>query len=247
MGYMDSTLPGLAPVASAQSAQSLGTIAGSAAGALNFNPITAGVGLLGSAASTYFANKAAKTNQRDAFEQQKWMMQNRYQMQTRDLKAAGLNPMLAVTQGAPMPGSVGQAPVQKVEAINEMSQAMLSSAQAQKTVQETENLKIENSNLRDTGLLLQKQWFKTQSEIDEIDQRAKTGKASETEITRRAELIEIQKELMRVQILLGRQEWGIKRPEQIASGTQAAEISATIERALAPLIKMLGGAAQAVK
>lgn len=235
MGYMD--------------AISLGSIASPAAagGASAFNPATAVGALAASGAASWYGNRMGQKRQHEAFDQQKYMMENRYQMQVKDLKAAGLNPMLAYASPAPMPGSVGQAQTNKPDVVGDVTQGTLASAQAAKTRQETENLKLESNNIQNTAVQILKQISKTEAEIAEIDQRAKTGKASEQELQRRTELMSIQKELVRVQASLGSQELQIKTPEQIASGTEGAAVSATISRILKPLIDMLGGAARATR
>lgn len=231
MGYMDKVTD-------------LGSVFGTATGGGSMNPMAALGGLAGEAASAWYGNRMAQQRQREAYGQQLTMMQNRYQMQTKDMMAAGLNPMLATSQGAPMPGGVGQAQTNKPDLVQAISNAMVSTAQSGKIKQETENLKTENENLKNTAVLLQKQTSKTEAEIEEIDQKIKTGKATEAEINRKTELMEIQKELVRVQIELGVQERKLKHPEEIASGTQGAEISAIISRTLKPLIDMLSGAAR---
>lgn len=235
MGYMDNMTD-------------LGTVAGVAApvsAGAAVNPVTALGGLGMSVASALYGNRMAKKRQNEAFDQQKWMMQNRYQMQVKDLQAAGLNPMLAYTQGAPMPSSVGQAPSHSPDMVAALSTATLSSAQASKTRQETENLKIENNNLRNTSQILMKQISKIDAEVEEIDTKIKLNKASESEINRRTELLSLQKELVAIQAKLGAQELDIKTPEQIASGTHGAAVSATVSRILKPIIDILGGTTRA--
>lgn len=246
MGYLDSSpaLPGLSP----ESVTNLGSISKAApAGAASFNPAMALGGLAIEGASAWYNNRQAQKRQREAFDQQKWLFSNRYQMQTKDMMAAGLNPMLAVSQGAPSPSTPGQAPTTKPDLSGAMAQATLASAQAHKTRQETENLKVENFNLQTTAGILIQNITKTQNEIDEIESRMNVNKASEKEIQKRTELMNYQKELLSIQAKLGLQEYQTKRPEQIASGTQAAETAATIQRALKPLFDLLEGAARATR
>lgn len=222
MGYMDAST-------------NLGTVFGSggSTGALGaFNPyVMAGSAAL-EAGSAWYNNRMASKRQHEAFDQQKWMMQNRYQMQVGDLKAAGLNPMLAVSQGAPMPGSVGQAPVKSPDFINAMSNATISSAQAAKVRQETENLKIENNNLQNAAMIQLKMASKIDAEIDEIDSKIAQNKASKEEIDRRATLL-------KVQALLAAQEFAIKTPEEIASGTEGAVVAAKAQRMYKPIFDLL--------
>lgn len=221
MGYMDGVTD-------------LGTVFGSgSAGAVGgFNPVA---GLAGGAlefASNWYGNRKAQARQREAFDQQKWMMQNRYQMQVGDLKAAGLNPMLATTQGAPMPGSVGQASVKTPDMVNAMANATVSSASAYKMRQEALNLQIENNNLRNISVIQLKTMGKINAEIDEIDSKIEQNKASKEEINRRADLL-------RAQALLVMQEFRTKEPEEIASATEGAVTSAKIKRIYSPLFDIL--------
>lgn len=230
MGYMDGI--------------SLGSISSAASGgaAAAFSPVAA-IGTMGAeAASAWYGNRMAQRNQHEAFDQQQFMYNNRYQMQVRDLQKAGLNPMLAYAQPAPMPGSVGQAPVQKPDMAGAMVQSTLASAQAAKLRQETENLKVEQSNAMQTGILINQQIQKVNSELEEIDTKIKNNKASEKEIQKRTELMDYQKVLLQVQAGLGNQELAIKTPEQIASGTVGAEVAAHVSRILKPLLDTLGQA-----
>lgn len=227
MGYMDSELPGLSP----QSTLNLG-VTGSAQGAASgFNPMTALGGLGIEAASAWYSNRKAQARQRESFDQQKWMMQNRYQMQTKDLMAAGLNPMLAVSQGAPMPNAPGQAQVSKPDLLNAMANATISSAQAEKLKQETINLKGDLLLKTQEFALLGRQYDRIGSEIRDLEQKVASGKASEEDTKQLKKLHEAQEQSERQGIKM-------KRPEEIASGTEAAVWAAHISRALKPLVDM---------
>jgi len=224
MGYMDTVqLPGIT-----------GTAVGASSG---LNPLTALGGMGLEAASAFYGNRMAAKRQHEAFDQQKWMMQNRYQMQTKDMMAAGLNPMLAVNQGAPMPNAPAAAPVNKPDMVNAMANAQISSAQAAKIRQETENLKIENQNLQNTAAAYPTVMTKMAKEIQEIEQRIATGNATKEDT-------EKLKELHAQQAKLAGQEYDIRRPEQLASGIDAAKYSAMVTRVLKPLIDILIGASK---
>ncbi|WNK12395.1 MAG: DNA pilot protein [Microvirus sp.] len=219
MGYMDSL--------------NLGSITGAAGpAAAAFNPVTAIGSFAGEAASAWYSNRQAQARQHEAFDQSKWMASNKYQMQVKDMMAAGLNPMLATQSGAPMPSTPSPASVQKPDLINAMANATLASAQAAKLRQETDNLKLTSSNIQTEGVNLNTIGFRIQAEIEEIDQKIKTGKATQQEI-------EARRDLLRIQNKLGQQELDIKRPEQAASGLDAANYSAAATRVLEPLIKIL--------
>lgn len=60
-------------------------------------------GLVGDVAGGLYGNYASAKAATKQFDREKWMMGHRYQLQVEDLKAAGLNPMLAVGATPPMP------------------------------------------------------------------------------------------------------------------------------------------------
>jgi len=224
MGYMDAitSLPGISAL-------------GGGGAAAAFNPLVA-VGSLGAeGASAWYSNRMAEKRQHEAFDQQLMMMQNRYQMQTKDMMAAGLNPMLAVNQGAPSPTTPSAAQVTKPDLLAAVTNAQLASAQAAKIRQETENLKIDSENLKNTAAAWPTMMQKLQAEINDLEQKVKSGKASEEDT-------KALKSLHEIQTTLGKQEYDTKRPEQIASGIDAANYSAMVSRVLKPLIDALNSA-----
>lgn len=70
---------------------------------MGFDPISAVVGTVLGGADTWYGQRKADQRQHQAQDFERDMFEHRYQMQVKDLKAAGLNPMLAYTQG---PGGV---------------------------------------------------------------------------------------------------------------------------------------------
>lgn len=66
------------------------------------NPATLASNALAGGEKLYDNYASAKAATK-AFDREKWMMENRYQLQVSDLKKAGLNPALAYGQQAPMP------------------------------------------------------------------------------------------------------------------------------------------------
>lgn len=213
----------------------------SAGGAAAFNPALALGGAALEIGATAYGNRLAQKRQREAFDQMKEMYGQRYQMQVKDLKAAGLNPMLAYTQGAPSVASAGQAQTKSPDMINAMSNAMVSSAQAGKIRQETLNLQMENINTQETGVNLQYLRGKIAAEIDDLDASIKLKGATKDETEKRAKLIEVQTLLTEVTKKLSAQELKIKFPQEIASGTEGAKIGAYINATLEPLIRALSG------
>ncbi len=93
--------------------------------------VTSPLGALGiDVGGTLYGNYASAKAATKAFDREKWLMSNKYQMQVADLKAAGLNPALAYGAPAPIPG-VPQATQRGVErASSSALNARLMQAQA---------------------------------------------------------------------------------------------------------------------
>lgn len=204
----------------------------------------------GASAAKEYASGAL--NQRYALERQHQAQdfsaqqyEKRYQTQTADMKKAGINPMLAATQGASSApqssaaGGGGNVNFREAENTSKMA-----TAQEAKTRQETSNLKTEQKNLEAIQDKLNMEVTKTANEVLEIDQKIKTGRATEQEIVLRQELTKRQTQLTEMQFKLATQAYNIGRPEEMASGTKAAEYSAIVEKTLQPVIKALGGVKQ---
>lgn len=168
----------------------------------------------------------------------------RYQTQTADMKKAGINPMLAVNQG---PGSAPSSSAASGGGQADFTGAETQSAQRSKMEAETKNIKTENTNIRLLGQKLSSEITKVDQEIKEVDQRIKTGRATEQEIILRQELTKRQSELTEMQFKVATQTYNIGRPEEMASATRAAEVSAQVQRVLQPIIDALGGVSKVRK
>lgn len=208
----------------------------------------AALGVGADLASTAFGNRLQTRAAHHAQDFSAQQFAKRYQTQVADLRAAGLNPMLAYGQ-SPGSGPSGIMPQQRTpeNISSKINETRLVSAQAAKINEETENLKFERKNIATIQYKLTQEVMRTNREVDEIDQRIKTGKAQEGEHQKRQELIEQQKHLTSLQAQLAAQEKNIKRPEEIASGTEGAVQAAHISRVLKPLIDAINGALKNIK
>lgn len=97
--------------------------------------------------NTWYTNRQNQKNAREQREWEKWMYQNRYQMQVQDLMAAGLNPMLAYQQspGGVPAGATAQA--QKPETVKAINETRIASAQEANIRANTEKMTSEKTNI----------------------------------------------------------------------------------------------------
>lgn len=110
------------------------------------------VPMLAAAASSALSQAFTRSNQNDAQAFSANQYANRYQTTVSDMKAAGLNPMLAYSQG---PGASPQSSGSSVSATDMGStytQAKIASAQVANIEAQTEKIKAETNIISETGL-----------------------------------------------------------------------------------------------
>ena len=183
MGLFDSVSSAIGPAAIGAGAMLGGPLgAGLAAG---------GLGFMGTMSTNQANQDIASANNAWSAEQ----FASRYQTTVKDMEAAGLNPMLAYSQGGGSPPTAQQvqfqnpaaAGIQAFQSAGSGAQAFSSAAQAESTarqadantekiIAETKNVPIEGDRLRFTIQLLAEQAAKTaqQTQSETITQRVLT-------------------------------------------------------------------------
>lgn len=108
--------------------------------------IPAAVGAISSAYGAHQANKAAKASSREQMAFQERSYKHRYQWQMEDMRAAGLNPMLAYSNSAP--GALSGTSYRPQNELSDMPSAVTSGLQATRLQQELKNLKASTENTK---------------------------------------------------------------------------------------------------
>lgn len=174
------------------------------------------LGVAGDAASAWYSNRLAERRQHEAQSYNEGMYGKRYQMQVADLKAAGLNPMLAYGNAAPLaPGSI-PAPVTNPKIGESINASKIASAQedamraqAEKTRKETSLIDTQKANMEaDTINKIAEKYLieaKTWTEGLTAAQRQAETKRIESEIQKVAKeikLIDSQIEINKTSVIL---------------------------------------------
>lgn len=199
----------------------------------------AGVGIAADLGSAFLNNRFATAAAHRAQDFSAQQYATRYQTQVRDLRAAGLNPMLAYAQspgGGPSGVSSSASTSNMRASINE---SKIASAQASVLEEEAKNKEFERDNLKAMWWKIDSEFQKNTKELREIEQRTATGKASEQESIRRKELMDAQERLLQMQIAATKQDIAIKRPEEVVSSSDAANVLSGMKRIFGS-VPMLG-------
>nr|DAI03085.1 MAG TPA: minor capsid protein [Microviridae sp.] len=180
MGLFSSVKKAVGSVAKVAVPAAIGYYTGGSSGAMSsmIGPlISGGMSYLGqSSANAFNAEEAAKNRQ-----WQEQMRATQYQTAVKDMQAAGLNPMLAYSQGGAgnLSGSVSAA------AQNELGQFVSSALQARQVNGQLEQMEEQNENLREQNRNLQEQNKQIQANTQESKDRAfLTRQQAMTEVAR---------------------------------------------------------------
>ena len=187
-----------------------------------FGPVGTAVGAVGDYAlgkdDASDANSANADQAREARDWQTNMRGTAYQATVKDLQAAGLNPMLAYSNGATQtPGAAVSAPMQNkglqstqqslnsaqsanqtAQLENVRAQTGLIKAQEAKTLNEIPQITTSTTNMAQQTENLKTVLQKTQAEIEQVRQATKTGYQQELTQVQSRNLMQAQQELAEI-------------------------------------------------